>query len=165
MAALSLDMVAPSVASSLLNLFLVPAEVRAAGANTAPRIVYLREEPTPAADPWITETLGFIERSTAYRDGWCGPNTLAPSSASLKTAENLTAFFAGWPAVRRPSLAIDMQGRPSFASKRADFYLHLTVDGPDRISWYAVAGANEFFEDDVSFDGTEMPSALARLES
>ena len=158
----------PSV-SDLLRALLVPVEARPAGElgsgalENQLRAIYSAR---PAvADTWLAETLGYLQQCGKYQDGWDGDDSLAPSPESLKTAEYLTAFFATWSNSRRPTLAIDMRGQPTFASKSKDFYLHLTVDGQDRLTWYAVTGSQEHIETDVPFDGTSMPPDLANLAS
>jgi hypothetical protein len=163
----ALDVPQPPSASDLFRLFLTPAEIRPAGdltsLTTANQLRAIYSFSPVVADRWLDETLGYLQEARSYRDGWDGTNALAPSAEALKTTEYLTAFFADWPADKRPVLAIGFDGQPTFASKVGDFYLHLTVDGADKLSWYATAGAKEYSEEDIAFDGTALPSALAEL--
>jgi ribulose-5-phosphate 4-epimerase/fuculose-1-phosphate aldolase len=53
----------------------------------------------------------------------------------------------------------------TFATATDDFYIHLTVDEPKRLTWYAVVGGTEHFDEGVAFDGRRLPSGLAQLFS
>jgi hypothetical protein len=53
----------------------------------------------------------------------------------------------------------------TFATATDDFYIHLTVDEPKRLAWYAVVGGTEHFDEGVAFNGRRLPSGLAQLFS
>jgi hypothetical protein len=148
----------PTSGPSLASLFqLIPAEVcPIAGQGSSPSLdeLLVRVKETPVADPWLDATLALIS-------DWARHTERDP--AVRQSAENLTALLAGWSAVRRPSLAFDIDARPSFASKSPGYYLHLTLEEPNKLSWYAEVGDKEFFEDGVPFDGTSLPANLASL--
>ncbi len=86
-----------------------------------------------------------------------------PEPGSLTTAEYLASFFAAWPVSRRPQLALDMDGFPTFAAKSNEFYLHLTVEQTNILTWYAIVSGAEYFQDGVAFDGTALPIELAHF--
>jgi hypothetical protein len=111
----------------------------------------------------MAKTLGYIQACRGYLIGWDGRGGVTPTPECLDAAEYLTAFFASWPVARRPQLGIDAEGRPTFAAKVRDFYLHLTIDEPQKLTWYAVVEGNELFQEDVAFDGTQMPPDLAKF--
>ena len=149
-----------SYAPSMLSLLqLVPAEVRPfSGVSSSPALPerWRRQHKPIAQDLWLDTTLSLI-------DDW--NSCSAPAESFRSTAENLTALLASWPSDRRPTIAIDVDGRPSFAKKHDGFYLHLTVDGPNKLSWYAEVGKEELFGEDVPFDGTSLPQDLASVAS
>jgi hypothetical protein len=117
----------------------------------------------PVVDPWLLATLDSIADHRDLHPGWDGMDAVAPSRECLDAAEALAGLFSGKPMTDRPQFAVDAEGKPSFATYSDRLYLHLTIDGPDRISWYAVADGDELFEDDVLFDGVELPAALERI--
>lgn len=117
----------------------------------------------PAIDPWLLATLDSIANHRDLRPGWDGMDAAAPNRECLDAAEALAGLFSGKPMTDRPQFAVDSEGRPSFATYSDRLYLHLTIDAPDRISWYAVADGDELFEDDVVFNGVEIPAALERI--
>jgi hypothetical protein len=63
----------------------------------------------------------------------------------------------------RPTFAVDSLGRPTFAARSKDFYLHLTVDRADRITWFAEVDSVEYFDDDVEFKGRKLPEQLSSI--
>ncbi|GEM_PF-4591808 len=117
----------------------------------------------PAHDPWLLETKQVIANHRDLPPGWDGLEAIAPSRECLDAAEALAQLISARPMSVRPRFAVDSKGCPSFASYTDHFYLHLTVDGPKRLSWYAVVDGEEFFEDDIAFDGVEMPQPLDEL--
>jgi hypothetical protein len=122
---------------------------------------------TPVAalyfDPWLFETLFVINSYRDVSDGWDGDAAPAPTQASLRAAEMLTAFLALSEPEFRPTLCVDAFGRPAFATNKPKFYIHLTVDEAGRLTWYAVSNGVEYFADEVSFDGRRLPEVLGSL--
>jgi hypothetical protein len=115
-----------------------------------------------AYDPWLLATWELIAAHRGLLRGWDGMDALAPSRECLDTAEALANLIAARPMRVRPQFAVDSEGRPSFAAYGEHLYLHLTIDSPNRLSWYAVVKGEDFFEDDVVFKGVEIPAALNR---
>jgi hypothetical protein len=115
-------------------------------------------EYAPAIDPWLVSTLNVICECEAILD------EASPDAQSilgrLDTAEHLAAHLATMPSEYRPQLMVDADGHPSFASSTGDFYLHLSVDEPGLITWYATVGDTEFFEEGVRFNGRQLPEGL-----
>jgi hypothetical protein len=114
-------------------------------------------------DPWLVTTWDLIADHRNLAAGWDGINALAPESECLDAAEALAILIAAKPTRARPQFSVDSNGRPSFALYDDRLYLHLTIDGADRLSWYAVSGGTESFEDDIVFDGTQLPPQLDQL--
>jgi hypothetical protein len=100
-------------------------------------------------DPWLYSTAAVI---SAHRG--------AVDQKVLDAAEALTAFLATVRQERRPQLIIDAEDRPSFATSAPGFYLHLTIDSPNALTWYAVVGSREYYEDGMAFDGRSLPKPL-----
>lgn len=148
------------VPSLVARLFL---QTVAVARETSPPLSTFSAQPSAAHDGWLSETLERIERYRTYVDGWDGREAPGPDAGSLATSEYLTAFFADWPTSQRPKLALDMDGIPTFAAKTDEFYLHLKVEGPGLLTWFAVVDGQEYFKDDVSFDGSSLPGELASL--
>ena len=116
-----------------------------------------------ARDPWLVATWNFIADHRDLAPGWDGVDAVAPERELLDTAEALAILISAKPMRARPQFSVDIKGRPSFALYDDRLYLHLTIDSADRLSWYSVSGGEEFFEDDIAFDGTQLPPALDRL--
>ncbi len=128
---------------------------------------FLAEEaggaPAIIPDPWLLATWESI---AAYRDlepGWDGFDAPPPSRDCLEAAESLAILISAKPMQTRPVFAVDSRGRPTFAKYDENIYLHLIVDGRDQLAWYGVAGGEEFFEDEVLYEGVALPTALNRL--
>ena len=157
--ALPLD-VSPSYATSVLSQLLAYYASGVSGASSSK--IFKVAEPT-IRDRWFEKTLGVLEAYRHYSAGWDGLAAKAPDKGSLLTAEYLTALFATWPSPRRPQLALDVDGRPTFGAKTGNYYLHLTVDAPGVLTWYATKDADEFFQDEVKFAGAALPAELEIL--
>jgi hypothetical protein len=122
------------------------------------------EEGPPLAgmNPWLVDTMAIID---AHRKGLAGNQNDRTVRSVLESAEILASFIADVSARRRPQLNIEPSGRPTFATATDDFYIHLTVDEPKRLTWYAVVGGTEHFDEGVAFDGRRLPSGLVQLFS
>jgi hypothetical protein len=116
-----------------------------------------------AYDPWLVETWELINAHRGLTADWDGMGAVAPNRECLDAAEAFATLVSAKPMTVRPQFAVDSRGRPSFAAYGEHLYLHLTVDAPDRISWYAVIDGEETFEDEVVFNGVELPAALNQL--
>jgi hypothetical protein len=114
-------------------------------------------------DPWLVATWDLIADHRDLVSGWDGINALAPEPERLDAAEALAILISAKPMRARPQFSVDSDGRPSFALYDDRLYLHLTIDSADRLSWYAVFGGTESFEDDIVFDGTQLPPQLDQL--
>jgi hypothetical protein len=113
--------------------------------------------------PWLADAIEII----SVQRGRLSNATEAGQQAFglLDDAEMLAALFAGSDPRKRPQLNIMTDGRPSFATSTNDFYLHVMVDKPKRLTWYATVGGHEYFHDDVPFDGRRLPQELRELVS
>jgi hypothetical protein len=111
--------------------------------------------------PWLIGTMEIID---AHRRGVHGSSN-KQKLALLDTAEMLASHISDISPRRRPQLNIEPEGRPTFATAVDDFYIHLTVDAPDRLTWYATVGGDEHFDEGVAFDGRKIPPGLQQLFS
>ena len=114
-------------------------------------------------DPWTEDTLQLIAAHRGLEAGWDGKGAPPIDERCLETAEILAHAFAYLPVTDRPVFAVDAEGRPSFASFDGDRYLHLTVDQPEVISWFASYGGRDHFEDNFRVDGFNLDSLAARI--
>jgi hypothetical protein len=112
--------------------------------------------------PWLADTMEIIEAQRQFRKGVAGSD-VGRVSRVFVTAEMLASLLASVPSNRRPQMNVDEEGIPSFATVTQDFYLHLTVDAPERLTWYAVAKENEYFQENVAFEGQALPQDLKQL--
>jgi hypothetical protein len=136
----------------------------AAGSGTATSRAGSAEEGPPLAgmNPRLVDTMTIID---AHRKGLAGNQNERTVRLMLESAEILASFITDISARRRPQLNIEPSGRPTFATATDDFYIHLTVDEPKRLTWYAVVGGTEHFDEGVAFDGRRLPSGLVQLFS
>jgi hypothetical protein len=116
--------------------------------------------PLASMNPWLVDTMAIID---AHRKGLAGNQNEKTVRPLLESAEMLASFITDIGVRRRPQLNIEPSGRPTFATATNDFYIHLTVDEPRRLTWYAVVGGTEHFDEGVAFDGRRLPPALAQL--
>jgi hypothetical protein len=147
----------------LLN-FMASARIKQASLATsapsnpaAPKVTSLS-----GMSPWLVDTMQIIDAHRQDLNGTAGNPLL---SKSLDTAEMLASFLADISPRRRPQLNIDSDGRPSFATALDDFYIHLTVDEPNQLTWYAVVRGAEHFDERVAFNGRKLPADLKQLFS
>jgi hypothetical protein len=117
----------------------------------------------PAAmSPWLVDTIQIIDtRKKALSTIDTGSN--AEQRKMLDTAEMLASFLADIAARRRPQINIDEEGRSSFASVLDDFYFHLTVDAPGKLTWFARVNGVEYFDEGVAFEGRSFPPQLRQI--
>ena len=124
---------------------------------------YLQNWASATQDPWLIDTMATIKAFKVAKDGWDGATASAPARSHLKAAEMLASFLASLPDRYRPVLSVDVEGRPTYAANTGKFYLHLTVDSESTLTWYAELNGEEFFEDEVNFNGRLMPEKLKEL--
>lgn len=103
----------------------------------------------PKRDPWLDLTVQAIAAHRNLEDGWDNGSAEAPSNEALDVAELLAQGFATAPMNLRPQVIVDTEGTPSFTMYNDEVYLHLSVDGPDSVSWFRSVDGNEEFEDSV----------------
>ena len=101
---------------------------------------------------WAQDTLETIAAHRHLKKGWDGKSAATPSKEALDIAEILTSAFAQVSTNVRPLFAVDVDGNPGFAANESDYYLHLTIDGPNTISWYTVKGGKPSYEDQIQVD-------------
>jgi hypothetical protein len=116
-----------------------------------------------STDPWLIATWNSISRHKSLQTGWDGHNAPAPDRNCLDAAESLANLLSAKPMSVRPQFAVDSDGRPNFATNTKDLYLHLTIEEPNLLSWYAVRDDVEYFEDDVVFDHVSLPRQLSDI--
>jgi hypothetical protein len=118
--------------------------------------------PLAGMNQWLVDTMGIID---THRKGLAGQQHERGVRSLLDSAEMLASFITDIGPRRRPQLNIEPSGRPAFATATDDFYIHLTVDEPNRLTWYAVVRGTEHFDEGVAFDGRKLPPGLAQLFS
>jgi hypothetical protein len=113
--------------------------------------------------PWLVQTISLIDQHRGLGAGWDGADALPPGDDVLNTAEMLAVFFNNDKSWGRPSFAVDALGRPTFAVRVPQFYLHLTVDRAERLTWYAEVNGEDHFHEDVMFSGRKLPDELSAI--
>lgn len=124
---------------------------------------YLQHWASVTQDPWLLDTLSTVLAFRSVRDGWDGEDAKAPSRVDLGAAEMLASFLASYPDRVRPVLSVDAEGRPTYSADTGKFYLHLTIDPGQTLTWFAELDGREHFESGVHFDGRSMPNSLKEL--
>ena len=162
-----------SAADFLKHLDLVrlrPAEVRVATDISVPPLPPIVKRATAVGSspesenkstevtmsPWLADTMEIISIQRSRPEA---------QSLLLEDAENVAALVAGASPGRRPQLNILEDGRPSFATSLRGFYIHMTIDRPGRLTWFATANDQEYFGEDVPFDGRRLPKEVRELLS
>jgi hypothetical protein len=120
------------------------------------------QAPPATMSPWLVDTMETIEMHRRALSS-LNPNARNNEIKTLATAEMLASFLADIMPRRRPQLSIDDEGRPSFASALEDFYLHLTVDAPGLLTWFARVHGVEYFDEGVAFGGRSLPPQLKQV--
>ncbi|NUU44540.1 hypothetical protein [Tardiphaga robiniae] len=116
-------------------------------------------------DPWLIETIRLIDDHRNLAKGWDGECAEPPEAGALDTAEMLSVFLNSNGPGSRPTFSVDSLGRPTFAARTNNFYIHLTVDKSERITWFAEVDGVEHFHDDVEFKGRKLPDELSAILS
>ena len=142
-----------------------PAKPRGTAARDHDDDDYLNDAPQIGMSPWLVHTMAIVEEQQNYIEAHKQGEDRIRHENIVRTAQTLAALLSTVPAVRRPQLNFDDKDIPSFATATRDFYVHLTVDRPDHLTWYAEAGGNEFFRENVAFDGRRLPEELRSILS
>nr|WP_278437083.1 hypothetical protein [Brucella anthropi] len=117
--------------------------------NDDGRIAYSIRE-IGASEPWLDETLNKIADFRGASDNWDGEGSLAPVELLFPAAEKVAEQFSQLPVSWRPTLNFDPDGQPNFAAYNDDVYLTVTIEGEDKLSWYAVINGHEVYQDDIA---------------
>jgi hypothetical protein len=105
---------------------------------------------------WLSATLATIAREFSDQ-----ADSLTRDRRA--TTEAVAFYLADMPFEYRPQLYVDEHGVPGFATASDAFYLHLTVDSPESLTWYSVQNDEETFVEAIRFDGKNLPRPLADL--
>ncbi len=111
--------------------------------------------------PWLKDVLSSIAEFRRVREGWDGIDSVVPSQGALDSAEMLAVHLKD--AAQRLVFTVDPLGRPTFLSNADDFYVHLTVDAPGRLTLFAEVDGSEHFFDNIEFNGRKAPDELASI--
>lgn len=115
----------------------------------------------PPLSAWQEQAWNRIGELIEVASTWPTSAGSAPQLALLSAAELLVAALDALPPSRKPVFAVDSDGLPNFVTYIDDVYVHISIEKPDRISWYSVIEGEERFYDDQYFDGFTLPSELA----
>jgi hypothetical protein len=115
--------------------------------------------------PWLADTMATIGEQRDYIASHRHGDVRACSEEILNTAQLAAALLSSMPPARRPQLSFDNKDSASFATATREYYMHLTVDEPNRLTWFAEVGGNEYFTENCPFDGRRLPEELRRLLS
>jgi hypothetical protein len=128
---------------------LIPAN---AGDRTSTELHESNASSIRRSDAWTINAMAAIE--AAKRTATAG------DCALIDTAETLIPHFAILPASLRPQLVFNDEGQPVFAASRSGYYLDISIDSADKITWYAVVDEREFFAEGVLYTGRQLPTNL-----
>ena len=120
------------------------------------RILYLGSH-----TPWLNHILSSISDYRNVREGWDGQDAAVPVAGTLDTAEMLAVYLNN--AQTKLAFAVDALGRPTFSSNADDYYIHLTIDAPERLTLFAEIDGVEYFYDNVEFTGRKAPDELSSI--
>jgi hypothetical protein len=116
--------------------------------------------------PWLQDTMQIIDTGRQIMKMQASsPQDFLRHVGILDTAEKLASLLVDVLPSRRPQLNVDDEGYISFATTTRDFYLNLTVDSVEQLTWYAVVHDVEYFMEQVSFSGRRLPDELKKLLS
>jgi hypothetical protein len=116
-----------------------------------------------AASPWLNSVLETIASFRSAHDGWDGSNARAPFQETLDAAEMFAVLASSYTRSENLTFSVDYLGRPTFAGRSPGFYLHLTLDDRDHVTWLAENLGVESFDEAVHFTGRQMPDGLPQL--
>jgi hypothetical protein len=128
--------------------------------SAADKSALRQEDQLSGMNPWLIDTIEIID---AQRQALNSVADKEQKLSLLDTAEMLASYICDIAPRRRPQLNIEPEGRPSFATALDDFYIHLTVDEPNKLTWYATVRGAEYFDEGVAFDGRKLPEGLKQL--
>jgi hypothetical protein len=116
--------------------------------------------------PWLQDTMQVIDaRRQTIKTQSSSLQDFLRDVGTLDIAEKLASLLADVLPSRRPQLNVDDAGYISFATTVRDFYLNLTVDSVEQLTWYAVVHDVEHFMEKVPFSGRRLPDELKKLLS
>jgi hypothetical protein len=118
-----------------------------------------------ASDGWLKSVLESIATFRAARNGWDGRNAQAAEQKALDASEMLAVLLSSYALSVQMAFSVDSLGRPTFAGRSTGFYIHLTVDDGDHITWLAEKSGLEYFDGDVEFKGRHLPVGLSEVLS
>jgi hypothetical protein len=118
-----------------------------------------------SATPWLSTVLHSTASFRTAQFGWDGQNSRAAEQSMLDASEMLAVLLSNYARSELLTFSVDSRGRPTFAGRSPDFYLHLTIDDANHITWYAEKSGVEYFDGDVEFKGRHVPSGLLELLS
>jgi hypothetical protein len=105
--------------------------------------------------------VSLISEFRNVREGWDGRDAAVPSTGALDTAEMLAVYLNSAP--NKLVFAVDALGRPTFSSNADNYYIHLTIDGPEQLTLFAEIDGVEYFHDNVRFTGRKAPEELTPI--
>lgn len=118
----------------------------------------IRQAPTDGLstrNTWASDSLQVLRKARkAAKDA---------DLEAVRVAEMLIPHFAALPSQTRPQVTVDDDGRPGFGTSTGSFYIDLTIESHNALTWYAVVDEREFFADSVAFDGRRLPDDLRSL--
>jgi hypothetical protein len=123
-------------------------------AQSADRLLF-----TSRYSPWLTAVLSAIAGYREVQEGWDGIDAPTPLQGTLDTAEMLATYLNNAPV--KPAFSVDALGRPTFSSNADEFYVHLTIDEPERLTLFAEINGVEHFFDGIEFNGRKAPEQLS----
>jgi hypothetical protein len=115
------------------------------------------------ASPWLNSVLETIASYRSAQNGWDGGNAHAPSQKALDAAEMFAVLASSYVRSEHLTFSVDYLGRPTFAGRSSNFYLHLTLDDGDHMTWLAENLGVESFDESVEFTGRQIPDGLLQL--
>lgn len=111
-------------------------------------------------DGWLNGVLESVATFRTFQDGWDGQHSQAPEQKALDASEMLAVLLSNHTRSSDLTFTVDALGRPTFAGRSDGFYMHLTVDDGDHVTWLAEKSGVEYFDGDVEFKGRHLPAAL-----
>jgi hypothetical protein len=119
-------------------------ESKTTGGSKVNRVVDIAK-PTNRED---LRAIARIRMFRTYADGWNGPETLAPTSASIKEAEVFARYLFGIGPIITPYISASGDGEVNFYWKARDWMIDLGFFGDGLYSYYVrFENGQEILED------------------
>jgi hypothetical protein len=131
------------------------------GTSTVPE----NAESKPQISPWIVSTLGLISEQNASIEKRASGSELKKLKGIVDSAQMAMILMSSAPSSRRPQLNFTDDDTASFGTAVKGFYLHISIEMPGRLTWFADVGGEEHFAEKVAFDGRSLPKELRRILS